>query len=270
MKIEDIKKRYRSAIELVKECGDMAKEGFYSSDSGVEIKDGRELVTKYDKLIEKYLKKKLLNNFPEDIFMGEEFDNDYSILDSGKAIWIVDPIDGTNNFAHKIPIFAISIGLYFNNKAVLGVIFNPITNELFRAMDGEKAYLNDVEILASKNNNIKNSIVATGFPYNRTTMEDSNIYELSRVLLQATGIRRMGAASIDICYVASGKMDGYWESNLKPWDVAAGIAIATASGCKISNFTGDDYKIGSVDFVVSNSKIHNDLLNCLQIRKDND
>ncbi len=260
----DLSLRYKKAIELAKEAGELAKEGFFSTDSGVEIKCGRELVTKYDKLIEKFLKEKIAEFFPQDSFMGEEFDNNFDSLQNDGCLWIIDPIDGTNNFAHKIPIFGISIGMYFNGEPTIGVVYNPITNELFRAKKGEKAFCNDKEIFTSNNADMKNSIMATGFPYNRTCMEDSNIFEISKVILKASGLRRMGAASIDICYVASGKMDGYWETGLKPWDVAGGIVIANECGCKISNFDGEEYKIGTNKFVVTNTKIHQQLLDCLK------
>ncbi len=262
--IKEIELRFNFVKEKIYEYGNILKEGFYKSDKGTINKDGRELLTYYDKLLQDKIKNDIKKNFLDDLFLAEEDGLLIETLDKKDSfIWIIDPIDGTNNFAHSIPYFAISIALYFNKEILLGFVYNPIYEELFYSKKGDKSYLNDKIIKVSSIENIKNSILATGFPYKREDIYSSNILETYSLLMNITGLRRFGAASLDICFVAAGRLDGYWEFNLKPWDIAAGYIIAKNAGSQITDFKGKEFDLKKSDFIVSNGKIHQKFIEML-------
>jgi myo-inositol-1(or 4)-monophosphatase len=243
-------------IKIVKEAGEIFKEGFYSAKE-VNLKGKKDLVTEYDIKIEEFLKDKF-KKFGYTIIAEEsekqEFDSSI----------IIDPIDGTTNFFHQIPHCAISVGVYENKKAKFGIVYNPILNELFYAESGKGAYKNDKKIKVSNFSDFQRALIATGFPYSSADNKDDLnwvIDKLSKILPKCQDIRRFGSAALDLCYVAEGKFDGYYEINLKPWDVSAGIIILKESGGVVTNENENEYDMFEDKCIVaSNGIIHKEFL----------
>ncbi len=251
-------------IEIVKEAGLFFKNGYYAKKS-IEFKGKKDLVTQYDKSIEKFLIEKFSSAFKEYNIIAEESDN--AKIEFGNSI-IIDPIDGTTNFVNKIPHCSISVGIYRDKKPYIGVVYNPILDELYTAQIGKGAYLNGKKIEVSKDKNFQTSLISTGFPYSGATNKDDLnfvIKNLERVLPKCQDIRRLGSAAIDLCMVASGIYGGYYEINLKPWDVSAGRLILEEAGGKITNIFNQPYDIfNDRCTVATNGHIHDELISYLE------
>ena len=251
-------------VNIVKDAGVIFKEG-YSSKKNIEFKGKKDLVTQYDKSIEKFLVEKCSSTFKDFNIIAEESDN--SRIKFNNSI-IIDPIDGTTNFVNKVPHCAISIGVYRDKKPYIGIVYNPILNELYRAKAGSGSYLNDKLLRVSSDDNFQTSLISTGFPYTSATNRDDLdwvIKKLKKVLPNCQDIRRLGSASIDLCMVANGIYEGYYEINLKPWDVSAGILILQEAGGKITNTCNKPYDMFNDRCIVaSNSKIHDRLISFLK------
>ncbi len=240
---------------IVKEAGEILKSGYFK-DKKVSFKGDVDLVTEYDVKIENFLKERL-KGYSLPIVGEESFEGEYP----HSAIYI-DPIDGTTNFVHNIAYTAISVGIWEDGEPVEGVVYNPILEELFYAKKGEGAYLNGQKIEVSLHSRLIDSLIATGFPYTKTKMgKDFHfvIESLKNILPKTRDIRRLGSAAIDLCYVACGRFAGFYEVNLKPWDVAAGVLIVREAGGKVTNNGGQKYRFGDI-IVATNGKIHDELL----------
>lgn len=251
-------------IDIVKECRELFLEG-YSADKEVRYKGSVDLVTEYDVEIEKYLAVKLLEAFEGFVIVGEESSTGKNIKYPKKAIY-VDPIDGTTNFIHRVPFCAISVGIWEDGEPVAGVVYNPVLDECFSAQKGKGAYLNGQSIHVSKQDDFQQSLICTGFPY--TKVQKGADYEwvlsaLANLLPVTRDIRRTGSASIDLCYVACGKFDAYYECNLKPWDVAAGILIVQEAFGEVSDENGAGYRLDKHIIACSNGAIHDKLVRFL-------
>jgi myo-inositol-1(or 4)-monophosphatase len=183
---------------------------------------------------------------------------------SGEYRWIIDPLDGTTNYIKGIPVFAISIGLQHNEELVLGVIYDPIQDEMFWAEKGKGAFLNGNPIRVSENRKLTKSFIGTGFPFKAKHLLKDYLTTFESVFLESMGIRRLGAAAIDLAYVAAGRFDGFWEIGLSPWDVAAGAVIISEAGGKVSDFWNKKYYLHNHYLVASNGRIHNALCEKLQ------
>lgn len=217
------------------------------------------LVTNVDHAVEKLIIKKIQKRFPSHSIVAEEsgtLKKDYT------HSWFIDPIDGTTNFAHGYPFFCISIAYAREGKLEVGFVKNPITKELYYAERNKGAFLNKKLIKVSKIKDLSKSLLATGFPYSRTS-KLNNFKRFTKLTLASQGVRRDGAAALDLCYVACGKLDGFWESHLNPWDVAAGVLIIKEAGGIITDFKGNNYDIFNPNIVASNGSIHKKLLGCL-------
>lgn len=246
-------------IKIVKGCRELFLQGYHSN-KNVKFKGTVDLVTEYDVAIEKALTKALQEVFPDFIIIGEESTKEMTYPD--KVIYI-DPIDGTTNFVHGLPFCAISVGMWENGEPLAGVVYNPVLDECFSAHRKKGAYLNGKQIHVSMQNDFQHSLVATGFPY--TKVQKGKDYEwvlktIANMLPITLDIRRGGSAAIDLCYVACGKLEAYYECNLKPWDVAAGILILQEAGGKISNEKGEIYSLDDHIILSSNTFVHSDLL----------
>lgn len=252
-------------IQIIKEASEILKEGYYSS-KDVTFKAKKDLVTKYDVGVENFLKEKFSAEFTEFNIIAEESDNSNLVF---KDSIIIDPIDGTTNFVNGVPHCAISVGVYKDKKPYIGIVYNPILDELFSAKIGEGAYLNGKKLKVSVEDDFQKSLIATGFPYTSGSDEgDLNIVinNLKTILPKCQDIRRFGSASLDLCYVAKGIFEGYYEINLKAWDVSAGILILTEAGGKVTNHLGNEYNLFEDKCIVAtNSKIHNSLLDNIVI-----
>ena len=250
---------YQIIKEIALEAGALFLEG-YNGNKSITFKSDIDLVTQYDLQIERQLKEKLAKAFPQHTLIGEETSEHITYPD--KAIYI-DPIDGTTNFIHGIPFCAISIGIWENGQPVAGVVYNPVLDELFYAETGKGATLNGTPLNVTDTPTLKNSLIATGFPY--TKIDKGKDFEwvlqtMESILPETRGVRRLGSAAIDLCYVAKGVFDGYYEINLKPWDVAAGILVLLEAGGKISRHDGQAYTMDERIVVATNGKVHDALV----------
>ncbi len=248
---------------IASQAGEIVKEGYRSSKE-VSHKGLVDLVTDYDVRTENYLIKALQKDFPEYTLVGEE--SHHGGYHYAKAIYI-DPIDGTTNFVHGIPHLAISLGVWENGHPVMAVVYNPILEEIYWAAAGKGAYRNDTKLTVSPQTALQQSLIATGFPYakvNRGIEYRWVIQTLSDLLPNIQDIRRLGAAALDLCYLAEGKTDAFYEIDLKPWDVAAGILILLEAGGSVSNTSGGTFDFDDKGIVASNGKVHSQLLEYLK------
>ena len=225
------------ALDWAKEVGKIQLSYFRGNNLDINTKSNvSDVVTIVDKECEAYLISKIQKHFPTHAILGEE---NGEVLGSSDYLWIVDPLDGTNNFSQGLPIFAVSIGLQYKNETILGIVFAPYINEMFIAIKGEGSYLNGKKIEVSKKSKLETSVLATGFPYDKGTNPDNNLENLNKILPQIRGIRRMGAAAYDLACVAAGYFDGYWELSLGAWDMCAGALLVEEAGGEIYHFRKD-------------------------------
>ena len=251
--------KFEEFKEIILKAGEILKEGFHSPKE-ITLKGKKDLVTEYDVKIEEFLKEKF-KNFGYSIIAEE------SVKDEFNNSIIIDPIDGTTNFAHKIPHCAISVGVYENKKPKYAFVYNPVLNEFYTAIKGEGAYKNGEKIHVSKNDYFQRALIGTGFPYSsadNTEDLDLVIKRLHNILPKCQDIRRLGSAALDLCYVAEGKYEGFYEINLKPWDVSAGILIVKEAGGMVTNDRENEFDM-FIDkcIVASNSLIHSELIKLL-------
>lgn len=251
------------AVDAAVEAGSFIKSRLGKVEK-ISFKGEINLVTDVDKKAESIIKTKINKVFPTHIFLGEEGCEIEKRKGESEYKWIVDPIDGTNNFAHSFPFFCVSIALEKNGRIILGVVYDPIRNELFTAEEPEKACLNNKKIEVSSVKKLKESLLATGFSYNIKTIKDNNFEHFAAFVKASQGIRRLGAAALDICYVACGRLDGFWELDLHPWDTAAASFILKRAGGETTNFEGCNYSHYERDIVASNGFIHKDMVRILK------
>lgn len=248
-------------IDAARQAGAIIKDYFHGSFK-VDNKDTiNNLVTEVDKLAEARIIKIIKEHFPGHSIISEEAgklvqDSDYQ--------WVIDPIDGTVNFAHGIPICCVSIGLQYKNKLKYGAVFNPILNEFFFAEKGKGAYLNDEPIHVSSKTEFKKACLVTGFPYKWPKTYENPLKVFERFIMEGLPVRRLGSAAIDLCWVACGRFDGFWEYNLNPWDIAAGYLIVEEAGGRITNFDGDPYDVNDKETLATNGLIHNDMITLIR------
>jgi myo-inositol-1(or 4)-monophosphatase len=227
----------------------------------ISYKGAVDLVTNFDRQAQETIVFFLSNKFPDHDFLAEE---DLERFKGVEHRWIIDPIDGTTNYAHSFPIFSVSIALEWKKDVVLGVVYDPMRDELFSAIKGNGAHLNGKKIRVSFVDELDKSLLATGFPYDLRESQDNNINHFNNFLIRAQGIRRGGSAALDLCYVACGRFDGFWELKLKPWDVAAGALIVKESEGQLSDFRNKKVSIFGTEIVASNSLIHDEIIDVLR------
>lgn len=226
-----------------------------------------DIVTAADTEAEEYIVRELLARFPDHHIVGEEGGGQGAPAASAPFQWFVDPIDGTVNFASKLPHFCTSIALATpDRQPLLGVIYDPTRRELFTAIKGEGAFLNGARILVSQTELLVDSVITSGFPYDKHTNPDNNLKEWTAFLTRIRGERRLGSAALDLCYLAAGRLDGYWEKDLKPWDAMAGMLIAREAGGTVTDYQGESnpQQLDRGRYVASNGKIHAAMLKVLQ------
>ncbi|MFN3198478.1 MAG: inositol monophosphatase family protein [Bradymonadia bacterium] len=220
-----------------------------------------DLVTEIDLAAEKAIVSTLRSQRPADRIIGEEGGQQES--GGGARTWFVDPLDGTTNFSHGVPHFCVSVGLVDDEGPRVGVVYEPLRQWCFSALRGGGAWLNGQRLNVSTAPDLGQSVLATGFPYNKWVEPDNNGHRFTHLLRKTRGLRRMGAAALDLCYVAAGWFDGYWEFRLKPWDVAAGVLLVTEAGGKVSSFEGGPIDLQSGALVATNGMFHVELINAL-------
>ncbi len=248
----------QKAIEVAKNAGKILLKGFGTTFSITNKEGKNNLVTEYDHRSEEYIIESLSKAFPNTTFLAEE-----SGLSSNWnpeiPIWIVDPLDGTVNFAHNLPIFSVSIALSVEKEILTGVIYHPILDEMFIAEKGKGAYLNETKLKVSTCLNLDESFLVTGFPYNIDSNPGHCVDQFVQMLKRGIPVRRLGSAALDLAYVAAGRFDGFWEINLNPWDVAAGILLVQEAGGKVTQYNGDNYWITDNNILATNGLIHDEL-----------
>ncbi|MEO0160897.1 MAG: inositol monophosphatase family protein [candidate division WOR-3 bacterium] len=222
------------------------------------------LVTQFDKISQRQIVKFLKKEFPDYGILSEE-NISYHTHDNIK--WLVDPLDGTTNFAHNLPIWAISIALEIEGEIVLGVVYDPTRKELFSSIKGKGAFLNGKRISVSKTRKLDHSLLVTGFPYDIRESKENNLNYFARFCLKSQAVRRLGSAALDLCYTACGRFDGYWEIKLSPWDQAAGSLILKEAGGMITDFRGRPFSIYGKEVLGSNGYIHTQMLEVLNEKR---
>jgi myo-inositol-1(or 4)-monophosphatase len=251
------------AIEAANQAGEIHKKYFEKDTQTKEKSSSFDLITIADTEAEKRIVELIKKNFPNHNILAEE--GQYQKTDS-EYCWVIDPLDGTNNFSFGIPLFCVSIALVCNNQIILGVIYDPMRNELFFAEYNKGAYLNNKKIKVSGADSLKKSLLITGFYYDRGKDMESTLAAI-KIFFQreVVGIRRLGAAALDLCYIAAGRATGFWEFKLSPWDFAAGKLLIEEAGGKVTGKTGQEVKLESSYIVASNGKIHEKIIEVINI-----
>lgn len=249
-----------TAVAAGREAGALlqsyAQTGFH-----IEHKSTINLVTDADHAAEQCIIDHIGKRFPFHRVLAEE--RGQVEQSPSPYLWIIDPLDGTTNFAHGYPTYCVSIGLEFRERCVLGVVVDPSRDEIFTAVEGHGARLNSQAIRVSQTMRLDRSLLVTGFAYDIRESPRNNLDHFVKFALRAQGIRRSGSAALDLCYVAAGRFDGFWEVKLNPWDMAAGSVILREAGGHLTNFSGGDFSIYGKELVASNGHIHQAMLNTL-------
>ncbi|MBI4173886.1 MAG: inositol monophosphatase [Candidatus Aenigmarchaeota archaeon] len=229
--------------------------------ASIGTKDTRyQLVTEVDRNSEEIIKQTIGRSFPKDAFLGEES----GATGKSERTWIIDPLDGTTNFVHSYPAFCASVAFYKGGKAVAGAVYSPLHKELFLAEAGSGAYVNGKPIRPSKNAQLADCILSSGFPLHNKRLTAYNLKCLQAVLTKVQGFRRAGAAALEMCWVACGRLDGHWELDLKPWDTAAGSLILKEAGGTITRMDGSAWDVRALDMCATNGKVHDELVGVLR------
>lgn len=240
------------------EAGAKELQRFFNGEFKITNKDGiNNPVTEADHAAEKAIFEIIKKDFPSHFILSEEageirMDSEYK--------WIIDPIDGTINFANGIPICAVSIGLEHEGKIVMGAVYNPLMNEFYFAEKGFGALLNDKKISVSKKDKVVNSCLVTGFPYTYLDTPNGPLQVFEKLIRKGVPVRRLGSAALDLCWLAAGRFDGFYEHKLSPWDSAAGFLIVEEAGGKVTGFKGEEYSVYQPHILATNGLIHDELL----------
>ena len=238
---------------------------YFGNITRVNKKGAIDLVTEADLRSEEKVVSTILAAFPDHTILAEE-----SGLKEGtpECSWLIDPLDGTTNFAHQVPIFCISIAFATRDIIRTGIVLNPINGELFSATRGQGAQRNGKPIQVSSTSRISDSLLVTGFPYNLREIFDPIISRYTSCLRAAQGIRRLGSAALDLCYVACGRFEGFWEQNLKPWDTAAGSLIVAEAGGRVTDFSNRPFQVDAKEILATNGQIHDEMLSLLRLEEN--
>lgn len=246
--------------ELARKAGEILRDGF-NKEHQIAYKGVIDPVTEMDRASEDYLLSEIRRRWPGSAILTEESG---SIRGGGAGHWYIDPLDGTVNYAHGIPIYSVSLAYAEDSKMRLGVVYDPMRDELFRAERGRGAQLNGEIIHVSDAANLGRSLLVTGFPYEAWDTDQDNFANFVRLGKLSQGVRRLGSAALDACYVAAGRFDGFWELSLKPWDVAAGGLIAEEAGARVTNVHNQaDYLSAPQSIVAAAPGIHEQILDSL-------
>lgn len=250
------------AIETARDAGHLLLEKF---DRNIKVskKGDINLVTEADLASEALIIERIKSYHPKHSILAEESGNAVVIGGENKWKWIIDPLDGTTNYAHGYPCFCVTVALEHEGQIVVGASYDPTRNEMFAAERGRGASLNNKSIRVSKTEQLSESLIVTGFPYDFKSRENFARH-LTQFLINSRGVRRDGSAAIDMAYVACGRFDGFWEEGLNPWDMAAGVLLIEEAGGQVTGYDGSKFSIYSPPVVASNGLIHSQMLNVLR------
>ena len=235
---------------------------YWGKTHNIDKKGAIDLVTEADLASEEAIIHLIRTAFPDHAVLAEE-----SGVTRGTDAcqWIIDPLDGTTNYAHGLPAFTVSIAFALEGELIFGSVLNPVTEELFCGMRGLGASLNGRPIRVSSTKTLSDSLLVTGFPYDLKPVMQPMMQRFERCLMAAQGVRRLGSAALDLCYVACGRFEGFWEQKLAPWDTAAGVVIAKEAGASISDFSNKPYAIEKEEILATNGVIHEELIPLLRL-----
>ncbi len=253
-----------TAIDAAKAAGEILMRA-YEKPKQIEFKAEVDLVTETDRASERLIIEKILAQYPQHAIVAEESGarktgSDYR--------WIIDPLDGTTNYAHDLPLFSISIALEYKKEIIVGVVYDPARPELFYAEKGSGAFLNGKPIAVSSVNDLNRALLVTGFPVQKREQAERNIEVFRAFTLRSQGVRRLGSAALDLCYVACGRFEAHWEFRLHAWDTAAGSRILTEAGGRISDFGGETFDPFGTETLATNGKIHESMMQVLKPFRD--
>jgi len=248
------------AVDLAGKAGGLLMEKLHSS-LEIHYKGDINLVTEADKMSENLIIGAIRRQFPDHGILSEESP---AILGGSTMRWIIDPLDGTTNYAHGYPVFCVSIALEKNGSIILGVVYDPTRNDTFVAVRNEGAYLNGKKLAVSQTSELTGSLLATGFPYDIRDSRENNLDNFKTMAKEVQAIRRAGAAALDMAYVAAGRFDGFWELKLNPWDTAAACLMIEEAGGKISDIFGRPWNLLSPHILASNGRIHEQMISVFQ------
>jgi len=249
---------------LARDAGEIQRRHL-SGSKQVKYKGPVDLVTQVDHMCEQVIISRILERFPGHHIVAEEGVRNPQAGSPCK--WYVDPLDGTTNYVHGYPCFSVSIGFEVNGQLVLGVVYDPMGDEFFHAIKGDGAFLNGRRVSVSETPDLDHSLLATGFPYDIRESQENNIDNFANFSLASQGVRRDGSAALDLCYVAMGRFDGFWELKLRPWDLAAGIVMVAEAGGRVSDFSNGPFRIDSGEVIATNGLIHGQMVSILEGRK---
>lgn len=253
MKHTGLKAAKKSADVLLSHFGKISR---------IKKKGAIDLVTIADTESEKVIIDTILKDFPNHSILAEESGQSNNQSDYR---WIIDPLDGTTNYAHGLGIYAVSIAFAIKDQIQVGIVYNPTSGELFSAVKGQGALLNDIPIKTSDAHMLSDCLLVTGFPYNFKKIFKPLMSRFKNCLNEAQGIRRLGSAALDLCFVACGRFDGFWEQNLNPWDTAAGTLILEESGGKVTDFSNNTFNVDMDEILATNGGVHEQLIALLEI-----
>ena len=244
------------AVEAARVAGRMLKENL-AGIRQISFKGTIDMVTEMDRASERTIVERIHASYPGHGVIAEEGSN---VKASSGFLWIIDPLDGTTNYAHGFPNFSVSIALQKDGELSVGVVYEPLRDELFTAVMGRGAAMSGVPLHVSTTDQLIRSLLATGFPYDRAVSAENNLDYFNAMIMASQEIRRCGSAALDLCSVAAGRLDGYWELKLKPWDVAAGSLIVREAGGTVSDLSGGASALADASIVASNGVIHEQML----------
>jgi len=249
----------RVALKAVKEGGAILMK-YFGKIKSIDYKGEINLVTEADQRSEEVILSIIKDSYPNHRILAEETGESGN---SSSFKWIIDPLDGTTNYAHGYPCFCVSLAIEYEEEVLYGAVYDPVKDELFTAEKGKGAFINGKAIKTSSTKQLDQSLLCTGFPYDVRDDMDSNILNFRTFLMKAQAVRRDGSAALDLCHTAAGRFDGFWEQKLFPWDVAAGGLLVTEAGGKLTNFTGENFSIYDNEIVASNGIIHDQMVDAL-------
>lgn len=254
----------KSTLIRAAEAGAAVMQRFFQGEFTISNKEGiNNLVTEADHASEKAIFEIIKNDYPDHFLLSEEKGE---IVTDSSYKWIIDPIDGTVNFAHGLPLCCVSIGLEQDGQMIMGVVYNPFFKEFYFAQKGYGATLNDKKITVSQETSVLTSCLVTGFPYSYLDQPNGPLEVFSRLIRAGVPVRRLGSAAIDLCWVAAGRFDGFYEHKLNAWDSAAGYLMVEEAGGRVSDFTGGRYSPYQPHIIATNGKIHDELISVVNNR----
>lgn len=247
------------AVTLAREAGDVLKH-YMTREKQVELKGRANLVTVADKESEALIIRRIRERYPNHAILAEES----GASGAGEAQWIIDPLDGTTNFAHRYPFFCVSIGFELHGEIVCGAVYDPCRDEMFSGARGQGSFFNGERLRVSDVSPLASALLLTGFPYGVREKIKTAMSQFEAFIIESQAVRRGGSAALDLCYTAMGRCDGFWELDLQPWDTAAGIVILEEAGGHVTDFKGGPFSVYKKEILASNGKIHQEMMDVLE------